>query len=120
MKSAGACELRIPDTRLAAPGRSLSFGRVGPALLDGRLMKTMIVAAGVIAVLSAAAPASAEKPVRGCPDDFKRFTSEQIFAMFPNVTQNAFDFVDKNGDGIICGKQLRPIFNPIDNTANRP
>lgn len=84
-------------------------------------MRTMIAGMMLVAGLVATAgPASAVKPVRGCPDSFSPFTSEQIFGMFPNVTQGWFDAVDKNGDGTICGKQLRPMFNPIDNTASRP
>lgn len=84
-------------------------------------MKTMLASVLAVAgLLVASGPAAADKPVRGCPDGFARFTSAQIFEKFPNVTQESFDQVDKNGDGTICGKQLRPIFNPIDNTANRP
>ncbi|MBA2559733.1 MAG: hypothetical protein H0V07_07555 [Propionibacteriales bacterium] len=85
-------------------------------------MKRLIAGMALLLVglVGAVDPASAVKPVRGCPDDYTRFTSEQIFQMFPNVTQEVFDTFDKNGDGTICGKQLRPIFNPIDNTANRP
>ena len=84
-------------------------------------MRTLVAWLGVVCgLVMSAAPASAEKPVRGCPDDFKRFTSAQIFQMFPTVSQGFFDAIDKNGDGIVCGKQLRPIFNPIDNVANRP
>jgi len=64
-----------------------------------------------------AAPASADKPIGGCPADFELFSKKQIFKMFPGVTQASFDSFDKNADGFVCGKQLNVIFNPIDNTA---
>ena len=78
------------------------------------------VAAVLLALLVGAGPASADKPARGCPDEFKRFTSAEFFKKFPKAPQELFDAFDKNDDNIICGKQLRPIFNLIDNTANRP
>lgn len=84
-------------------------------------MKVISVAVfAIAAVLLVGAPASAVKPARGCPDNFAPFTSAQIFQMFPSVTQAQFDTFDKNGDDVVCGKRTPALFNPIDNTANRP
>jgi len=82
--------------------------------------KILLVAAVTSGVLGVVTPASADKPARGCPDNFRPFTQAEIAVKFPNVTQGQFERIDKNRDSIICGKQTRGIFNPIDNTANRP
>jgi hypothetical protein len=81
-------------------------------------MRTLIV--GVMlgaALIGSAGPASADKPVRGCPDDFQLFTKAQILEKFPSA-ESSFASFDKNGDDKVCGKQLKPIFNPIDNVAH--
>jgi Ca2+-binding EF-hand superfamily protein len=84
-------------------------------------MRTTTGAAAVLlALLASASPASADKPARGCPDSFERYTFAQIQEEFTNATQEQFDSFDKNRDGIVCGKQLPSISNVVDNTANRP
>ncbi len=91
-------------------------------------MRLMVTAAMVLASLvGSAGAASADKPVRGCPDGgFTFYTEAQLTQMFPNAPAGLFARYDKNRDGLLCGKQTgggdptRGIFNTVDNTANRP
>ena len=82
----------------------------------GRLFMLCVVAA--IAVGVAASVASANKPVRGCP---------QNFTLDPVNTGDPIQvFIDRNGDGFICNKSV-PVgngngvdktTNGVDNTSN--
>ncbi len=84
-------------------------------------MKATVAAIMLVAgLLGAAAPASADKPARGCPDSFQPRTYAQVLEDRPRVTIEQFAQVDKNSDGILCVKETPGLYNPIDNTANRP
>ena len=68
-----------------------------------------------------AGAAGAEKPVRGCTASYDPIAREELRAQFPLVADfdALFDSLDKNGDDVLCAKQVPGLFNTVDNTANK-
>ena len=68
-----------------------------------------------------AGPAVAEKPVRGCTASYDPITRDELRERFPHVVgfSTLFEFLDKNGDDLLCAKQVPGLFNTVDNTANQ-
>jgi hypothetical protein len=83
-------------------------------------MRTTVASLMVAAALFSAPPAAADKPARGCPKSFEAHTYAEVLEERPNVTPEQFAQVDKNADGVVCVKETPGLYNPIDNTANRP
>ena len=68
-----------------------------------------------------AGPAGAEKPVRGCTASYDPITRDGLRTQFPDVAgfDALFASLDKNGDDVLCAKQVPGLFNTVDNTANK-
>jgi hypothetical protein len=92
---------------------TLRLGRVAAASL----------AAGL---LLAASPASAEKPDRGCADNFVIRDLDEVKRVILEAEADAdlarieafFYSYDKNEDGLLCTKGHPHVINPVDNTSN--
>lgn len=65
--------------------------------------------------------AGAEKPARGCTASYDPITRDELRAQFPGVAgfDALFESLDKNGDDVLCAKQVPGLFNTVDNTANQ-
>ena len=81
-------------------------------LFPKRLIVSIVISASILGI--AAQPAAADKPVRGCPNDFE--------LVKVNRNDPVDVAVDLNGDGKICEKPIPAFppgsFNVIDNTSN--
>ncbi|MDQ3384686.1 MAG: hypothetical protein M3503_01535 [Actinomycetota bacterium] len=88
-----------------------------------RLTSCLVGVALVSPLLVAATTgtAAAEKPVRGCTASYHRITRDELRTQFPNVVgfEALFASLDKNGDDVLCAKQVPGLFNTVDNTANQ-
>jgi hypothetical protein len=106
------------------------------------MMRRTILFSVVVLLLVAplAGGASADKPIRNCPPSFdlgamkveEELALPQVIAGIAagvyteQLVRDLFALVDKNDDGLICGKsmpsnaQLQYFFNGVDNTAVGP
>ena len=95
------------------------------------MLKRIVVAGAVAALVVGSAPAYATPPAGSCPgSQFRLLNLEQVIAeaspYFPGVTPEQFaaEFAaaDKNNDGLICSQNINqhnPLpLNYIDNVAH--
>ena len=80
-----------------------------------------VALASPLLVGATAGTAVAEKPVRGCTASYEPITRNELRTRFPDVAgfESLFASLDKNGDDVLCAKQVPGLFNTVDNTANQ-
>lgn len=80
-----------------------------------------LVVASPLLVAATAGTAVAEKPARGCTASYDTITRDELRTQFPEVVgfDALFESLDKNGDDLLCAKQVPGLFNTVDNTANK-
>lgn len=86
----------------------------------------VVTAALVGGLFLAAPPASAEKPDRGCADNFVISDLDDVTRVILEADPDAdparieafFYSYDKNEDGFLCTKGHPHVINPVDNTSN--
>lgn len=64
--------------------------------------------------------AGAEKPEGGCTPSYDLVDEVQLRERFGDRPdfEELFAAIDKNGDGLLCGKQVPGLYNTVDNVAS--